>query len=101
MPHAGYVYSGAVAARAFRALGPVAGMVRRIVLVGPSHREWFRGLAVPRAQAFATPLGLVRVDTTGVATLLELPIVTASDSAHAREHSLEVQLPFLQRLIPI
>ena len=100
VPHAGYVYSGAVAGRAYRALKPVARLVRRVVLIGPSHREWFRGLAVPHAQAFATPLGLARIDAAAVATAAGLPWVGVSDAPHAREHSLEVQVPFLQRLLP-
>jgi MEMO1 family protein len=100
VPHAGYLYSGAVAGHAFRLLRPLRNQVERVVLLGPSHREWFRGLAVPHAQAFATPLGLARIDDATVARLAELPAVLVSDPAHAREHSLEVQLPFLQKLLP-
>jgi AmmeMemoRadiSam system protein B len=100
VPHAGYAYSGAVAGLAFRALRPLAGTVQRVVLLGPSHREWFRGLAVPRAHAFATPLGLAPIDALAVSRLAALPTVLVADSPHAREHSLEVQVPFLQRLLP-
>jgi AmmeMemoRadiSam system protein B len=100
VPHAGYMYSGTVAGRAYRTLEPVARLLQRIVLLGPSHREWFRGLAVPRAQAFATPLGLSRIDPVAVDRLTRLPAVVVADAPHAREHSLEVQLPFLQRLLP-
>jgi AmmeMemoRadiSam system protein B len=100
VPHAGYVYSGAVAARAFRRLRSAAHMLRRVVLLGPSHREWLRGLALPRSRAFATPLGLVRIDAAAAARAAHLPSVLVSDVPHAREHSLEVQLPFLQRLLP-
>jgi hypothetical protein len=100
VPHAGYIYSGAVAARAYRTLKPAARLLRRVVLLGPSHREWFHGLAVPRAHAFATPLGLARVDAAAVARVAELPSVLVSDAPHSREHSLEVQVPFLQRLLP-
>ncbi len=100
VPHAGYVYSGATAARAYRAVASGAAAITRVVLLGPSHREWFAGLAVPLAQAFATPLGLAPVDEAAVARIAELPSVILSDAAHAREHSLEVQLPFLQRLLP-
>jgi len=100
VPHAGYVYSGSVAAQAYASLGSAALALRRVLLLGPSHREWFRGLAVPTVQAFATPLGIVRVDTAGVSTLAALPAVVRSDAAHALEHSLEVQLPFLQRIAP-
>ncbi len=100
VPHAGYVYSGLVAAHAFRSLRALGGVVTRVILLGPSHREWFRGLAVPRARAFATPLGLAPVDAATVAQLAGRPTVLVADAPHAREHSLEVQLPFLQRLLP-
>jgi len=100
VPHAGYIYSGNVAAQAYASLGSAARALRRVLLLGPSHREWFRGLAVPTVQAFATPLGTVRVDTTAVSRLCALPAVVRSDSPHALEHSLEVQLPFLQHLAP-
>jgi AmmeMemoRadiSam system protein B len=99
-PHAGYVYSGNVAAQAYGSLGSAARALRRVLLLGPSHREWFRGLAVPTVQGFATPLGAVRVDTAAVSRLCALPAVVRSDAAHALEHSLEVQLPFLQHLAP-
>jgi hypothetical protein len=100
VPHAGYVYSGRVAGRAFRALKPAAVQIRRVVLIGPSHREWFRGLAVPRAQGFQTPLGMVPIDRDGLAQLAGAVALQVSDAVHAREHSLEVQLPFVQRLLP-
>ncbi len=101
VPHAGYAYSGSVAALAYASLGSAAHALRRVLLLGPSHREWFRGLAVPTAQAFATPLGQVRVDTAAVSRLCALPAVVRSDAAHALEHSLEVQLPFLQHVAPL
>jgi AmmeMemoRadiSam system protein B len=92
-PHAGYAYSGSVAARAFAAIArPRA--ITRVVLVGPAHRVAFDGVALPEARAFATPLGLVRVEAPEA--LLAMPAVMASDHAHAGEHSLEVELPFLQ-----
>jgi hypothetical protein len=100
VPHAGYIYSGAVAGQAYGSLGSVARSLRRVVLLGPSHHEWFRGLAVPAVEAFATPLGVMRVDAVAVSKLCELPAVVVSDAPHALEHSLEVQLPFLQRLAP-
>lgn len=100
VPHAGYVYSGPVAGRAYGSLGSAARSLRRIVLLGPSHREWFRGLAVPTVQAFATPLGVMRVDAAALITLRQLDAVVVADAPHALEHSLEVQLPFLQRLAP-
>jgi len=99
VPHAGYVYSGAVAARAYAALGPAAGRVARVVLLGPSHFAWFRGLAAPEAEAFRTPLGLVPVDRAALARLAALPQVVFDDGPHAREHALEVQLPFLQSVL--
>jgi len=100
VPHAGYVYSGKVAAQAYASLGSTAHALRRVLLLGPSHREWFRGLGVPTVQAFTTPLGTVRVDTAAVSRLCALPAVVRSDAAHALEHSIEVQLPFLQHLAP-
>lgn len=99
VPHAGYVYSGAVAARAYRRLERARGMVSRVVLLGPAHRVPVRGLALPEAEQFATPLGLVSVDPAAHANLASLPQVIRSDAAHAREHSLEVQLPFLQKIL--
>ncbi len=99
VPHAGYVYSGAVAARAYDALAPARGVVRRVVVLGPVHRVPVRGLAVPTCDAFETPLGRVPLDRAGIQTALALPQVAESDAAHALEHSLEVQLPFLQKLL--
>ncbi|HEY2254639.1 MAG TPA: AmmeMemoRadiSam system protein B, partial [Variovorax sp.] len=96
-PHAGYEYSGAVAARAYALLGrqrePV---IQRVVLLGPAHRVRVRGLAAPEATVFETPLGRIELDTEALAALDDLPQVIRSGSAHEREHSLEVQLPFLQ-----
>jgi len=100
VPHAGYVYSGPVAAQAYGSLGEAAGAVSRVVLLGPSHREWFRGLALPEAQAFAAPLGVVAVDAEAANELRERSVVLVSDVPHRYEHSLEVQLPFLQRVAP-
>lgn len=98
-PHAGYVYSGPVAASAFRLLTPARERLRRIVLLGPSHFVPLRGLALPTAIGLATPLGTVPVDADGARRAAELPQVTVRDDAHAREHSLEVHLPFLQRVL--
>jgi AmmeMemoRadiSam system protein B len=95
-PHAGYVYSGPIAASAYAHLAPLRGRVRRVVLIGPSHRVAVAGLAASSAKAFATPLGLVPVDRRAVESLASLPQVVVSDEAHRREHSLEVHLPFLQ-----
>jgi hypothetical protein len=96
VPHAGYVYSGAVAAQAYARLAPYAGRIRRVVLVGPTHRVAVRGLAVPDVDAFETPLGRIPIDTDARDALDALPQVVRSDLAHRDEHSLEVQLPFLQ-----
>ena len=98
-PHAGYVYSGPIAASAYRALGEVAHRIKRAVLIGPSHFVSFSGLAVSRASAFETPLGAVPIDDSLRGEILRLPHVVAADLPHAREHSLEVQLPFLQMLL--
>ena len=99
VPHAGYVYSGPVAARAYDELAAARGLVQRVVLLGPVHRVPVRGLAVPSADAFATPAGGVRVDREALRAVQDLPQVVTSDAAHALEHSLEVQLPFLQKVL--
>ena len=99
VPHAGYVYSGAVAASAYAQLGALRGRIRRVVLLGPAHRVWVRGLALPEADRFATPLGEVQLDREAMQRLNELPQVTRSAAAHQMEHSLEVQLPFLQQVL--
>ncbi|HYC35522.1 MAG TPA: AmmeMemoRadiSam system protein B [Usitatibacter sp.] len=98
-PHAGYIYSGAIAASIYARLRPLQGSVRRVVLAGPAHRVLVRGAAVTSASAFDTPLGPVAVDVEATALLRELPFVEVSDAAHAREHSLEVHLPFLQSVL--
>ena len=96
VPHAGYIYSGPIAAAAFARLAARRDAIRRVVLLGPTHRVLVRGLAVPSASAFASPLGSVAVDRAAVEQALALPQVSESDDAHALEHSLEVQLPVLQ-----
>lgn len=99
-PHAGYEYCGAVAAHAYALLGRRrAPTIRRVVLLGPAHRVHFRGLAAPEVCAFETPLGEVALDLASLAGLADLPQVIRSDRAHEREHSLEVQLPFLQTVL--
>jgi len=95
-PHAGYVYSGTTAAAAYTELGAAATQVRRVVLLGPSHRVPFRGVALTRADAYATPLGLVPTDAGATERVRALPQVGVLDEAHGPEHSLEVHLPFLQ-----
>jgi len=99
VPHAGYVYSGPIAARAYDELSAARGIVRRVVLLGPVHRVPVRGLAAPSAEMFQTPLGAITLDRAALRALEDLPQVVQSDRAHALEHSLEVQLPFLQTLL--
>ncbi len=99
-PHAGYIYSGPIAASAYAQLSDCAGTIERVVLVGPAHRVSLRGLAVSSAESFATPLGNVAVDKEAVEEILALSQVSVSDEAHAPEHSLEVHLPFLQTICP-
>ncbi len=99
VPHAGYIYSGPIAASAYRRIAAGRGQIRRVVLLGPAHRVPVRGLALPQAEAFETPLGTVPVDTGAEALIADLPQVVASAPAHAWEHSLEVQLPFLQKTL--
>ena len=99
VPHAGYVYSGPIAARAYRLLEATADGARRVVLLGPSHFTMFDGLASPGVEALATPLGFVPVDHELTSTAEASAVVTPEPTAHAREHSLEVQLPFLQAVL--
>lgn len=98
VPHAGYMFSGQTAAKAYRQLLPLADKIKRIILIGPSHRYYFRGCALPPADVFATPLGNFTLSTQTIATLSELEDVELSEQAHALEHSLEVQLPFIQTI---
>jgi AmmeMemoRadiSam system protein B len=99
LPHAGYIYSGPVAAAGYARLESARGQIERVVLLGPAHRVFVRGLATSSADAFATPLGELRVDTGTRDALLDLPFVSLNDAAHGPEHCLEVQLPFLQRAL--
>ena len=98
-PHAGYIYSGAVAATVYARLAPARDTITRVVLLGPVHRVPVRGLALPGADVLATPLGNIPVDAAAVAALKQLPQITVSAAAHAQEHSLEVHLPFLQQAL--
>ena len=95
-PHAGYIYSGAVAAAAYKYIESRRDAIRRVVLVGPSHRVYFEGVAVPQVEVFATPLGEIPLDHQTIRDLVGNGEVLASDAPHAMEHSLEVHLPFLQ-----
>ncbi len=99
VPHAGYIYSGAIAALAYARLAAARKRIRRVVLLGPVHRVPVAGLALPGVDAFATALGEIEVDQGAVAALSGLSQVLRSPSAHALEHSLEVQLPFLQSVL--
>ncbi|MFI5040264.1 MAG: AmmeMemoRadiSam system protein B [Acidimicrobiales bacterium] len=99
VPHAGYVYSGPIAASAFLRLVPARSTIHRVVLLGPSHRVPVDGMAVSGADAMATPLGSVPVDSGARRAVLGSPVVRTDDAPHAAEHSLEVQLPFLQSVL--
>lgn len=100
VPHAGYRYSGAVAGAAYARLRDGAAAIRRVVLLGPTHRVYVRGLAAPTVMHFATPLGDMAIDRAAIAALEDLPQIVLNDAAHAAEHSLEAQLPFLQEIAP-
>lgn len=95
-PHAGYRYSGPVAGSAYALVKAARGTITRVVVLGPSHRAAFMGLALSSAARFSTPLGDIPVDRQATARIRGLPQVTVLDRAHAREHSIEVHLPFLQ-----
>jgi len=99
VPHAGYIYSGPVAASAYDLLRPARGIVKRVVLLGPCHRVPVRGLALPGSKAFETPFGRIPVDAQAIDAIRGLPQVVESVATHAQEHALEVQLPFLQRVL--
>lgn len=98
-PHAGYPYSGPIAGRAYARLSQVRNRIERVVLLGPAHFVRLRGLALPEADAFETPLGIVPVDTQAATSIADLPPVIRTDLPHAPEHSLEVHLPFLQHML--
>lgn len=98
-PHAGYIYSGPIAANAYRTIAERAGDITRVVLLGPPHRVAVPKFCVPAATAFRTPLGDVPVDAAGISAALKVPGVEQSDAPHAEEHSLEIHLPFLQRVL--
>lgn len=99
VPHAGYIYSGAVAAVGYATVAPLRDSVRRVVLLGPAHRSPVAAFAIPAAQAFATPLGEVPLSRADWIALGERAGVAVDDSPHLFEHSLEVQLPFLQTVL--
>lgn len=99
VPHAGYVYSGQTAASAYALLQPYADIIKRVILLGPTHRVAVHGLAIPASHYFETPLGKIEIDQEALASLKAMPQIVVSDEAHALEHSLEVQLPFLQKVL--
>lgn len=98
-PHAGYIYSGPIAASAYASITGLRGRIKRVVLLGPAHRVPLNGLALPAVDAFATPLGVVPVDPAAILALAGMSQVSENLAAHELEHSLEVQLPFLQTLL--
>lgn len=106
-PHAGYIYSGELAARVYARLHSAAQSIERVVLLGPSHRVGFHGIACSSADSFTTPLGTIELDREALDSISQFPAVVTLDEAHAQEHSLEVQLPLLQsvlgsfRLVPL
>ncbi|MDH5516261.1 MAG: AmmeMemoRadiSam system protein B [Gammaproteobacteria bacterium] len=99
VPHAGYIYSGPIAASAYKQLIPYQHLIKRVVLLGPCHRVAINGMALPGSSHFRTPLGEIPIDQPAIATLSGLSQITISDEAHREEHSLEVQLPFLQETL--
>mgnify|MGYP000324097288 CR=1 FL=1 len=99
VPHAGYIYSGPVAASAYIQLKPLRDVIQRVILLGPSHRVPFAGLAATSDDYFHTPLGDIPIDQPAIDSLMDLPQVRRYDAAHTLEHSLEVHLPFLQTVL--
>ncbi|MEQ1773790.1 MAG: AmmeMemoRadiSam system protein B [Burkholderiales bacterium] len=98
-PHAGHIYSGPIAASIYALIAPAHARIKRVVLLGPTHRVAVHGMALPGVDAFATPLGNIAIDTDAVKKLMALPYVGVNVEAHRLEHSLEVHLPFLQKVI--
>ena len=99
VPHAGYIYSGTTAAQAYHRLEPLRQTIKRVVLFGPAHRVYLQGMALPSVDAFSTPLGDIPLDREVIERISTMPAVIVSDEAHRQEHSLEVQLPFLQYVL--
>ncbi len=99
LPHAGYIYSGPVAASGYARLGDNTAAITRVILLGPAHRKYVRGLVLPSSSAFSTPLGTIPLDTEILQQLEQLQQVSIDNEAHAGEHCLEVHLPFLQRTL--
>ena len=100
VPHAGYIYSGKTAAFAYQLLQQFKNQIRRVLILGPAHRVWLTGAALPEADSFETPLGQITLDRELMEKMLEdYSWITVNDQAHAEEHCLEVQLPFLQETL--
>lgn len=99
VPHSAYAFSGGVAASAYRSLRSTSHSIRHVVLAGPTHRMQIRGLAMPSCAYFSTPCGAVAINEEGRQRLRELGLAGIADAPHAMEHSLEVQLPFLQEML--
>ena len=99
VPHAGYIYSGDTAGKGYQQIESLARQIRRVILLGPPHREAIAGIALPHCSHFTTPLGTIPLDQAAMAEVEQLSFVGRSDSAHQMEHCLEVQLPFLQYLL--
>ena len=100
VPHAGYIYSGKTAAFAYQLLKQFKNQIRRVLILGPAHRLWLTGAALPEADSFETPLGQITLDRELMEEMLEdYSWITVNDQAHAKEHCLEVQLPFLQETL--
>jgi len=98
-PHAGLVYSGPIAATVYASLLADKERISRVVLLGPSHQVYLKGLALSSADYYETPLGKIEIDQDAYESVRSLPQVSVSDAAHAQEHSLEVHLPFLQHVL--
>lgn len=99
-PHAGYIYSGQTAAYAYKLLGTFRDTIKRIILLGPNHRVFVKGIAAPSCHYFRTPLGEVSIDQPVIERLCKQHLLHINDTPHEQEHSLEVHLPFLQILLP-
>lgn len=99
-PHAGYIYSGPIAATIYKTLMPHKDLIKRVVLLGPAHRVPFSGIAVTNIDFFATPLGNIPIDLASIRSTVDIPTVNVFEHAYDAEHSLEVQLPFLQSILP-
>ncbi len=98
-PHAGYIYSGSIAAAVYARIAPARKSITRVVLLGPAHRVGFPGLAISSDDYFSSPLGNIPLDQQAVESITPLPFVSIFNKAHEQEHSLEVHLPFLQTVL--